>query len=163
MSDNTGQAGSGQPSSGQSSTGQAGGTVKFGDGTKTRPSRGPDGGPPSNANGFDLNRPTIVSLLYLGGIITGFSALIGVVLAHVWSGEEDEAWMASHYTYLIRTFWLGLALGLVGIVLSATIILALIGIPLLFAVGIWTLVRSVMSLMKAQKREPMPDPETFLF
>ena len=141
-------------------TGQkAGGTVKFGDGTKTRPSRGPDGGPPNNANGFDLNRPTIVSLLYLGGIVTGFSALIGIVLAHVWSGEEDEAWMASHYTYLIRTFWLGL----VGTLISLVLMIVLVGFLTIFAVGIWTLVRSVMSLMKAQKRQPMPDPETFLF
>lgn len=122
------------------------------------PTPTPPSGSPSPAGGFDLNRPTIISLLYLGSYITGISGLVGIVLAHVWQGEEQEPWVASHYQYLIRTFWFGFLASIVGVVLSVI----LIGIPLLLAAAVWVGIRSVMSLIKAQKQEPMPDPQTFL-
>ena len=122
------------------------------------PTPTPPSGSPAPNNGFDLNRPTIISLLYLGSFITGISGLVGIVLAHVWQGEEQEPWLASHYQYLIRTFWFGFLASIVGVVLSVI----LIGIPILMAAAVWVGVRSVMSLIKAQKQEPMPDPQTFL-
>jgi uncharacterized membrane protein len=115
-------------------------------------------GPPAT-NGFDLNRPTIISLLYLGGFVTGITGLVGVVLGYVWRGEEQEAWVASHYTYLIRTFWISLIAGLIAMVLS----FVLIGFLIFPLIAIWMGVRSVLSLVKAQRKEPMPDPETLLF
>ena len=129
--------------------------VRFGDGTpasqrETRPTTG---------NGFDTNRPTIVSLLYLASFLTGITGLVGIVLAHVWRGEQHEAWMTSHYTYLIRTFWIGFAASIMAALLS----IVLIGMLLFPVIAIWFGVRSVMSLMKAQRREPMPDPQTLLF
>ena len=114
---------------------------------------------PSTGNGFDANRPTIVSLLYLASFLTGITGLVGIVLAHVWRGEQHEAWMTSHYTYLIRTFWIGFAASIVAALLS----IVLIGMLLFPVIAIWFGVRSVMSLMKAQRREPMPDPQTLLF
>ena len=117
------------------------------------------GGPPVQSGGFETNRPTIISLLYLGSFITGISGLVGIVLGHMWQGEEQEPWMASHYTYLIRTFWIGLIASIV----SGVLTVVLIGILLLPLVAIWFGVRSVLSLVKAQRHEPMPDPETLLF
>lgn len=115
--------------------------------------------PVSSGQGFDANRPTVVSLLYLASFVTGITGLVGIVLAHVWSSENQEPWMASHYTYLIRTFWIGFAASIVGAVLSVV----LIGIPILLAAAVWVGVRSVMSLLKAQRHEPMPDPQTLAF
>ena len=114
--------------------------------------------PPATAAGFDFNRPTIISLLYLSSCVLAFTGLIGLVLGYVWKGEPHEAWEDSHYTYLIRTFWIGL----LGIAISVILTIVLIGIFTGIAVGVWILVRSVMSLLKAQKREPMPDPQTWL-
>lgn len=114
--------------------------------------------PPAN-NGFDLNQPTIISLLYLGGWVTGFSGLIGIILAHVWQGENRDGWAASHFSYLIRTFWIAL----VGIIVASVLSIVFIGILLFPVIAIWVTVRSVMSLLKAQKQEPMPDPNTLLF
>ena len=111
--------------------------------------------PPANS-GFDLNQPTVISLLYLGGFATGISSLVGIVLAHMWAGDNQEEWANSHFTYLIRTFWFGL----LGFFVSAVLTIVLIGILLLPMVAVWVGVRSVVSLLKAQKREPMPDPET---
>lgn len=109
--------------------------------------------------GFAFNRPTIIALLYLASFITGITAVIGIVLAHIWAGEPAEEWEKSHYRYLIRTFWLALATGAVGVVLT----IVLVGFAILFAVTIWVVIRSVVSLVKAQKREAIADPATLFF
>ena len=120
----------------------------------------PRPGPPrASADAFDFNRPTIVALLYLASFVVGITGLIGVILAYVWRGEPHEPWAASHYTYLIRTFWIGL----IGCVIGIVLMVILIGWLLLIAVGLWALARSVVSLINAQKRAPMPDPRTLLF
>ncbi|MEO0908525.1 MAG: hypothetical protein AAFY07_13470 [Pseudomonadota bacterium] len=111
--------------------------------------------PPANS-GFDLNQPTVIALLYLGGFATGISSLIGIVLAHMWAGDNQEEWANSHFAYLIRTFWFGL----LGFIVSGVLTFVLIGILLFPMVAVWVGVRSVICLLKAQKREPMPDPKT---
>jgi uncharacterized membrane protein len=118
----------------------------------------PQPGPPAAAAGFDFNRPTIISLLYLSSFLLGVTALIGVVLAYVWKGEPHEDWQASHYAYLIRTFWLGL----LGSILGVILMIVLIGFLILPAIAVLVIVRCVLSLVKAQKLEPMPNPDTWL-
>ncbi len=116
--------------------------------------------PPTTGSGFDANKPTIVSLLYLTSFITGgITSLVGIVLAHIWSGEDHVPWMTSHYAYLIRTFWIALLASLGAMVLS----FVLIGFLLFPVIAIWVGVRSVLSLIKAQRQEPMPNPETLAF
>ncbi len=111
---------------------------------------------PAAGSGFDFNHPTIISLLYLSAVVLGLTGLIGVVLAYVWRGEAHAEWETSHYEYLIRTFWIALA----GTVVSVLLMIVLIGFVLLLAVGVLVLVRCVMSLVNAQKRQPMPNPGT---
>ncbi|MBB6123914.1 DUF4870 family protein [Sphingobium subterraneum] len=110
------------------------------------------------APGFEFNRPTIIGLLYVGAYITGISGIIGLVLAYVWKGEPHEPWEATHYTYLIRTFWIGL----LGVFLGVLTLIVGIGFLILAGLCIWTLVRIVLSLVNAQKRAPMPNPQTWL-
>lgn len=120
----------------------------------------PPPGPPSGTpqGGFDLNYPTIVSLLYLGSFFTGITGIVGVVLAYVWKGEAREPWEASHYTYLINTFWIGLF----GSIISFVLMIIVVGVFLWVAVAVLMVVRCVLSLIRAQKREPMPNPDTWL-
>ena len=118
--------------------------------------KGPPLGQPTG--GFDLNRPTIISLLYLSSFVFGVTSIIGVVLAYVWKGEPHEQWQSSHYRYLFRTFWLGLIGGFIGLLLA----IVLIGFLILLAVAVLVIVRCVLSLVNAQKQAPMPDPETWL-
>lgn len=108
------------------------------------------------SNSFDFNYPTIVAILYITSIFTGFGGIVGVVLAYIWKGEKPDGWEASHYDYHIRTFWFGL----IGYVLGFILTFILIGIFLLLAVTIWMVVRSVIAMLKAQKQEAMPDPNT---
>lgn len=114
--------------------------------------------PPQQGAGFDLNQPTIISLLYIASYITGITAIVGVILAYVWKDNPKEAWEASHYQYLIRTFWICFLGAIIGMVLTVVFI----GIFVLLAVAVLFLVRSVFSIINAQKKVPMPNPETWL-
>lgn len=115
--------------------------------------------PPATATGgFDLNGPTIVSLLYLSAFLVGVTGIVGVVLAYIWKGEARDPWEASHYEYLIRTFWIGLIGSLIGLLL----LLVLIGFVVLPAIAVLVVVRCVLSLVNAQKRAPMPNPRGWL-
>ena len=119
----------------------------------------PSSGPSSQTNSsFDFNQPTIISALYLSGFVLGVTWSVGVVLAYVWKGEAKSEWEASHYTYLIRTFWIGF----IGTVISIFLMIVLIGFLLWAAVAVLMVVRCVLSLINAQKHEPMPNPETWL-
>jgi uncharacterized membrane protein len=115
--------------------------------------------PTNSSSGFDFNQPTIISLLFLGSFITGVSGLVGIVLAHVWQGDNRDNWAASHFTYLIRTFWIGF----IASIIAFALLIVFIGALLFPVIAIWVGVRSVLSLVKAQKQEPMPDPNTLLF
>lgn len=110
------------------------------------------------ASRFDFNQPTIISALYLSGFLFGVTWIIGVVLAYVWKSDAKADWEISHYTYLIRTFWIGF----IGTVISMILMIVLIGFLLWAAVAVLMVVRCVLSLINAQKQEPMPNPETWL-
>ncbi len=114
--------------------------------------------PAPASSSFDLNHPTVVSLLYLSSFALGVTVIVGVVLAYVWKGESHADWETSLYDYLIRTFWIGFLGGIASVVLMV----ALIGFLLLPAVMVLVVVRCVLSLINAQKQQPMPNPETWL-
>jgi uncharacterized membrane protein len=113
--------------------------------------------PPATAGAsFDFNHPTIISLLYLSSMVLGVTALVGVVLGYVWKGEAHADWESSHYDYLIRTFWIAL----VGSIVSFLLMIVLIGFLLLFAVWVLVVIRCVLSLVNAQKQQPMRNPQS---
>lgn len=113
---------------------------------------------PAPQGGFDFNYPTIVSLLYLSSFVLGVTGLVGVVLAYVWRGESREPWEASHYQYLINTFWIGL----IGTVIGLILLIVVVGVFIWIAAMVLVVVRSVLSIVRAQKHEPMPNPGTWL-
>lgn len=118
----------------------------------------PASAPGTPSVGFDFNHPTIIATLYLSSFLLGITVIIGVVLAYVWKGEAHADWEASHYAYLIRTFWIGF----LGSVISFILMIVLIGFLLWIAVAVLVIVRSVLSLINAQKQMPMPNPDTWL-
>ena len=110
-------------------------------------------------DGFDFNRPTIVALLYLASVVTGFPLLIGLIFAYVWRGQPHETWEDSHYRWHIRTFWLSLAWIVIGVVTF----LLVVGMIILALLGIWLAVRAIKALLAAQKREPIANVESWLW
>ena len=98
----------------------------------------------------------MVYILYLNRFVVGITVLVGVVFAYVNRGQSEE-WVETHYTYLIRTFWIGMLYFAIGGVLAVLII----GIFVLIAVAIWVIVRCVIGLQKAAKGEPIADPRSW--
>mgnify|MGYP005839992397 CR=1 FL=1 len=113
------------------------------------------------ATGFDLNRPTVVALLQLLGIVTiGLVSIIAVILAYQWRDDlQTQPWERTHHRYHIRTFRYSVALAIVG---TITAIIG-VGFLILWLLGTYIAVRAVLSLLNAQKREPVPRPEAFIW
>jgi uncharacterized membrane protein len=111
------------------------------------------------ATGFDFNRPTIVALLYLASFFVGITGLIGLILSYVWQSETRGTWEESHLRFHIRTFWIAL----LGCVIAAILTLVLIGLIGFLAIGLWVLIRTIIAMVAAQKRQPIADPATWLW
>ena len=99
----------------------------------------------------------VVYFLYIAGMFIGISALIGIVIAYINRGKAG-GWVEMHYTWQIRTFWIGLLYSFV------SVLLMIVGIDfvLMFAVAIWVIVRCVLGLQAANRDEPVRNPESWL-
>ncbi|WP_457935577.1 DUF4870 family protein [Mesorhizobium sp. 10J20-29] len=99
----------------------------------------------------------VIYILYLAGLVIGVSGLVGIVLAYVNRGKAG-GFIESHYTWLIRTFWIGLLYALV----SAVLMLLAIGFLLMFAVAVWFIVRCIIGLQALGRNEPIKNPESWI-
>jgi uncharacterized membrane protein len=96
--------------------------------------------------------------LYLVSILVGLTILVGLVMAYVNRGQVAGSWVESHYTYQIRTFWIGLLYSL----LSVLLMIIGIGFLLIFAVLIWGFVRCIKGLQWAGAGMPVPRPKSWI-
>lgn len=92
------------------------------------------------------------------GFVNGFTAIAAVVIAYI-KRKDSAPWIATHYTFLIRTFWVGVVVGMIGALLT----LVLIGFVVLFALAIWTIVRLVRGAIWVSEDKPVPMPGSFGF
>ena len=99
----------------------------------------------------------VVYFLYIAGMFIGISALVGIVIAYINRGKAG-GWVETHYTWQIRTFWIGLLYSFVSVLLM----IVGIGFLLMFAVAIWVIVRCVLGLQAANRDEPVRNPESWL-
>jgi uncharacterized membrane protein len=100
-----------------------------------------------------------VYALYLAGFFTAFvTAIAGVIIAYAVRKDAPE-WLQSHFTFQIRTFWIGLAASIIG---GATVWVLGLGFLILLAAGLWFLVRTVAGLGQALNNKPYPKPESWL-
>jgi len=88
--------------------------------------------------------------------LTGLVGIIALIIAYVKRGEAQGTWLASHYRWLIRTFWFSLLLGCIG----ALVFITLIGIPIAFAIWIattvWVIYRLIRGFILFQESKPIP-------
>jgi uncharacterized membrane protein len=99
-----------------------------------------------------------VYILYFVSYITGITALIGVIIAHVQVGSADPI-LATHYRFQIRTFWIGLLYLVIGSILT----LAVIGFLVLLWWFIWSLVRNIKGMLALNENKPIADPASWGF
>jgi len=125
----------------------------------------------SYAASEDKTMPAVCYALYLLAFATGITAVIGVVIAYAQRPTAGPA-MQSHYTFLIRTFWITLALMVAGGVLfgvGALLSIILIGFPIMGVAwlimggaGILYGVRAVVGLVFLSRGEAYPRPYAVL-
>ncbi len=101
----------------------------------------------------------IIYVLYLLSFFAGVTSLVGVVMAYVYRGDAQGS-LETHYRFQIRTFWLGVLYAFL-----SSLLLMLFGVGVLgFAfVAVWIIVRCVKGLRYLDRREPVPDPTTWLW
>jgi uncharacterized membrane protein len=117
--------------------------------------------------------PLVVYGLYLLSVPSVWVAvLLGLVLAYA-NREHAGPRMATHYQFLIQTFWKSIWWAVIGVVLcivGGIFSVVLIGIPFLIAgvlilaaVHIWFYVRLAVGLIYLAQDEAHPRPDAWLF
>lgn len=115
--------------------------------------------------------PGIVYALYLVGLTNGITAIIGLIIAYA-SRDRAGPKTASHYTFLIRTFWLTLGLAAAGVLLLAIgfpFSFILVGLPVLAlgflvlkAAWLYFLIRCVVGGVYLLRGDAHPRPRALL-
>ena len=75
--------------------------------------------------------------------VFGVPSIVAVILNYLKRAEARGTFLESHFRWQIRTFWFTLLWCAIGGLLFATVIGALLAIPLFLAVGVWVIYRVV--------------------
>jgi uncharacterized membrane protein len=90
----------------------------------------------------------------------GVLGIVAVIIAYVRRSETAGTWLASHYRWLIRTFWFSMLWAVVGAMVLVTLGLILIGIPIAFgiwiAATIWVIYRLVRGYVLFKDSQAIP-------
>ena len=99
-----------------------------------------------------------VYILYLVGVLTGITVLVGLVIAYLQRDRTDQV-SQSHFQFQITTFWVGLLYFFVGLL---TLHFAVGALILLWWV-IWTVIRCVKGLLALNMGEAVRYPNSWWF
>ena len=99
-----------------------------------------------------------VYIMYFLGYVTGITTIIGVMIAYL-QNRPASSELRSHFTFQVRTFWIGL------IFLVAGGILLQIGIGVLVLLWwfVWSLMRNVKGILALNRNEPIANPKSWMF
>ncbi len=90
----------------------------------------------------------------------GVLGIIAVIIAYARRADAAGTWLASHYRWLIRTFWFSMLWAFVGTLVMVTLGLILIGIPIAFgiwiAATIWVIYRLLRGYGLFKNSKPIP-------
>lgn len=115
----------------------------------------------------DRTMPAIIYGLYLIGLTHGITTVIGLIIAYACRDNAGPR-MWSHYTWLIRTFWITIAAMAIGgamMLVGAILSIILVGIPILMlgavlfgAAWVYCVVRLIIGIVYLARDEEMPRP-----
>jgi uncharacterized membrane protein len=87
--------------------------------------------------------------------VFGLPSIVAVILNYVKRAEARGTFLESHFRWQIRTFWFTLLWCAFGGLLFATIIGAILAIPLFLAVGLWVIYRVVRGWLALKDGRPL--------
>ena len=96
----------------------------------------------------------VIYVLYL--LPLGITHIVGLVMAYIARGSAPP-WLRSHYTFQIRTFWIGLLYAVV----TGMLCFIFIGFLLVPVVVIWFVVRCAAGLVRLSERRPYANPQSW--
>lgn len=127
------------------------------------PDAGAAGHPPVNAATlvYVLFAIAVLGALAAHGLIVfaplvGLAGVVGVIIAYVKRGDAQGTWVASHFTWLIRTFWWSLLWDTIAVVLFVTLIGIPLALAILVATSIWGIYRLVRGFLAFKDSEALP-------
>lgn len=89
--------------------------------------------------------------LYAASFLVGITSIVAIILNYVKRGDVAGTYLESHFTWQIRTFWISLLVGIIGVVLM----LVLVGWLVLLADMVWVVYRIVMGGLKLSEDKPI--------
>jgi uncharacterized membrane protein len=107
--------------------------------------------------------------------IAALAPIAGIVVAYIMRSPDKDTWLDSHFTWQIRTFWIGFIVGavllLIGFAFGYLVLRSIAGnggagawigyyggvgtVALMIAVSLWLLFRTIKGWYRLFKREPM--------
>ncbi|MCK5892919.1 MAG: hypothetical protein KAG53_00640 [Endozoicomonadaceae bacterium] len=98
----------------------------------------------------DSSTPAHVSYALIAiSILTAFPLLVAVIIAYVNRSGTHNSLLYAHYTFQIKTFWINLALTIIGLVLT----LILVGYFVLFLNQLYLLYRLVVGWYRLSQNQ----------
>jgi len=86
--------------------------------------------------------------------------IVGVIVCYVKRDEAQGTWVASHVTWLIRTFWYSLLWSVIGWVVFWVLLIVLIGpiiaVVIWVAAFVWVLYRVIRGYLLFNDSKPIP-------
>jgi uncharacterized membrane protein len=94
----------------------------------------------------------------LGGIAPLWG-IVAIILAYVKRGDAAGTWLASHYRWLIRTYWFSVLWYLIGFLLLVLMLASLgwiVNLAIWIGTSIWVLYRLIRGYVLFRESRPIP-------
>lgn len=92
----------------------------------------------------------------IGAFVFGWPSIIAVIINYTKRGEARGTWLESHFDWQIRTFWFALLWACSIALISAVLLVVLIGVATwvvgLFVLGIWAIYRVAAGWLRLRDR-----------
>jgi uncharacterized membrane protein len=114
---------------------------------------------------YGLHALAVLTGVLTSGSITGrflFSlpSIIAVIMNYARRSEAEGTWLGTHFHWQIRTFWIALLWAAITLLVSAPLLLVVVGIYIAMAglglVGLWVAYRVIRGWLALRDHRAMP-------
>jgi len=98
----------------------------------------------------------------VGSFIFGLPSIAAVIMNYARRHDVQNSWLASHFTWQIRTFWIALIASALVLIFSAPLMLVLVGFITaaigFLVIGAWVLYRVARGWLALHGARTIPSP-----